>query len=151
MIEQTFIYTEDHIESIAHLLVQECNSAAIITFTGPLGAGKTTLVRAFLRALGVVETITSPTYTYVNIYKNNKEKVFYHFDLYRINSVDDFIQAGFYEYLYTPQGVVLIEWPHVITSLYRDRVVHVTIEYTDDPETRRMRITQDFEQEAPPA
>ena len=146
MTERIFTYKEDQIESIARLLAQEVEHAAIVTFTGPLGAGKTTMVRALLRAAGIVDTITSPTYTYVNLYKNGQGKTFYHFDLYRINSVDDFIQAGFNEYLYTPQGVALIEWPDVIAPLYRDRVVHVAIDYTDNPDNRVMKITQAAEQ-----
>lgn len=144
--DRSLLYTHDEIESVAHMLAQEVQHAAIVTFTGPLGAGKTTMVRALLRALGITEAITSPTYTYVNVYKNNQGKTFYHFDLYRINSVDDFTQFGFNEYLYAPHSCALIEWPEVIAPLYKGNVVRVILEYTDDPEKRCMKISAGPEQ-----
>lgn len=146
--ERSLVYAHDEIEPVARMLAQEVQDAAIVTFTGPLGAGKTTMVRALLRALGITETITSPTYTYVNVYKNSQGKTFYHFDLYRINSVDDFTQFGFNEYLYAPHSCALIEWPDVIAPLYRDNVIHVALEYTDDPEKRCMKISSGVEQKA---
>lgn len=138
--QKTIIYSLDHIDSIAADLASMAKTAAIMTFTGPLGAGKTTMVRALLRASGITGTITSPTYTYVNLYKNKQGRTFYHLDLYRIDSVDDFVQAGFNEYLYAPASVALIEWPNVIAPLYMDNVIHVAIDYCQDLDKRIMVI-----------
>ena len=138
--EKKIIYSLDQVDSVAAELASIAKKAAIMTFTGPLGAGKTTMVRSLLRACGVKGTITSPTYTYVNLYKNSQGRTFYHFDLYRIESVDDFVQAGFNEYLYAPNSVALIEWPDIIAPLFFDNVCHVSIDYCPDLDKRVMII-----------
>ncbi|HEX2977716.1 MAG TPA: tRNA (adenosine(37)-N6)-threonylcarbamoyltransferase complex ATPase subunit type 1 TsaE [Candidatus Babeliales bacterium] len=102
---------------------------AIFTFSGSLGAGKTTIIRELLRAWGVKESITSPTFNYVNSYRNAQGETFYHFDLYRIGSVDQFIQAGFDEFIYAPNSWALIEWPDSIRPLLKHAVCDVSIEY----------------------
>ncbi len=91
-----------------------------------------------LRDCGVVEPITSPTFAYVNSYTNAQDDTFNHFDLYRIATVADFVQAGFDELLYVPHSWSFIEWPEVIAPLLTKRVCHVTIEYID---ADRRRIT----------
>lgn len=139
---KTILYSLDEVESVAAELACLAQNAAIMTFTGPLGAGKTTMIRSLLRAVGVMDSITSPTYTYVNVYKNGQGRTFYHFDLYRIDSVDDFVQAGFNEYLYVPQSMALIEWPDVIAPLYRENVLHVSIDYCQDLDKRVMVISR---------
>jgi tRNA threonylcarbamoyladenosine biosynthesis protein TsaE len=92
----------------------------ILTFVGPLGAGKTTLIKELLRQCGVKETVTSPTFGYFNMYQGEHERVFYHFDLYRITTIHEFLQAGFDEYLHQ-DAVILIEWPDVIDHLLKER------------------------------
>lgn len=134
--EKKSIYSLNQVDSVAAELARIAQKVAIMTFTGPLGAGKTTMVRSLLRACGIKETITSPTYTYVNLYKNSQGRTFYHFDLYRIESVDGFVQAGFNEYLYAPNSVALIEWPDVIAPLFFDNVCHVRIDYCPDLDKR---------------
>lgn len=110
---------------------------AIFTFTGPLGAGKTTMIKEILRQSGVTQSITSPTFGYVNSYQSPAGAIFNHFDLYRIASIDEFVSAGFDEYLHRPGNISFIEWPHVIDELLKlpeikAKVVHITISYADD-------------------
>ncbi|PKO85005.1 MAG: tRNA (adenosine(37)-N6)-threonylcarbamoyltransferase complex ATPase subunit type 1 TsaE [Betaproteobacteria bacterium HGW-Betaproteobacteria-11] len=76
---------------------------------GDLGAGKTTLVRGLLRAVGVTGTVRSPTYTLVEVHLVSGLN-FYHFDFYRFNQPEDFLDAGLDEY-FQGQGVCLVEWP----------------------------------------
>lgn len=107
----------------------------IFTLEGPLGAGKTTLVRALLKQLGVKEVITSPTFTYVNAYTIDSITV-YHFDLYRIESVDEFIEMGFDEYLSDEDTISFIEWPEVIEQLlskkeYDNKVAKIILKYPE--------------------
>jgi tRNA threonylcarbamoyladenosine biosynthesis protein TsaE len=120
----------------------------IITFTGPLGAGKTTLIKELLRQSGVTTTVTSPTFGYFNTYHNQHGKTFYHFDLYRISSVNEFINAGFDEYLNQEDAIVFIEWPDVIDSLLKDRElkkfvcrISLALDLTDS-EQRILHISQ---------
>jgi tRNA threonylcarbamoyladenosine biosynthesis protein TsaE len=133
MTKKQITYSLEQIDEIAAELAGMVPSVAIMTFVGPLGAGKTTMVRSLLRASGVQDTITSPTYTYLNIYRNQEGFTFYHFDLYRIVSLDDFINAGFNEYLYQPNSIALIEWPEIIDPLLMDRVCRISIDYYASP------------------
>jgi len=78
-------------------------------FLGEMGTGKTTLIKEICRLLGVQETVSSPTYSIVNEYQA-KEKKAYHFDLYRLKSVEELLNIGFEDYLYE-DAYLFIEWP----------------------------------------
>ncbi len=127
------IYSLSDLESTAQQLNTLLDGCNIITFTGPLGAGKTTLIRALLQAHGVTDMITSPTFSYMNVYTGKDNKRFIHFDLYRLDNLDQFIAAGFDEYLQHPGATVLIEWPEIIKPLLMNMPhCHLTIDYLDD-------------------
>ena len=81
----------------------------MITLSGDLGAGKTALVRAMLRALGYPGKVKSPTYTLVEFYVISSLYL-YHFDFYRFNDPDEWHEAGFREY-FNENSVCLVEWP----------------------------------------
>lgn len=138
--EQTIIYGVDEVESVAQRLKELLSTCKVMTFTGTLGAGKTTLIRALLRRCGVQGDITSPTFTYMNVYEDSEGNTLYHFDLYRITSVDMFVNAGFDEYLYQPNSWTLIEWPEVIAPLLTHDVCHVYLDYYDELEKRKLRV-----------
>lgn len=132
------VYTLLDLPDIVAYLYKQLDACAVFTFTGPLGAGKTTLIQALLRKCGVTDTITSPTFTYVNIYKNKRDQTFYHFDLYRINTIDQFYDSGFDEYLYAPCSWSFIEWPEVIMPLLTHNVCIITIDYHHDDSNKRI-------------
>lgn len=141
---------------------------AILTLSGPLGAGKTTLVQALLQQMGVREQITSPTYAYVNTYTvdpvsrsgttsgesgfndvipgltRDPSLTIHHFDLYRVTSQEDFCSQGFEEYLHDEKALVIIEWPSIIASLLENmasRVVAVQLAYIkDDVDSRVLMV-----------
>ena len=99
----------------------------IFTFQGPLGAGKTTLIKSFLKECGVTEIVTSPTFTYVNTYKNTKSQKFNHFDLYRLPNLESFQDLGFDEYFYESineqNSWNLVEWPEIIKPLLEEKTL----------------------------
>lgn len=118
---------------------------SIFTFTGPLGAGKTTMIQNILKQCGVNCAITSPTFGYVNSYVVD-DMTYNHFDLYRICSVDEFINLGFDEYLIRKNNVSFIEWPEVIYPLFENFelnkfICDIKIDYiTGDMDYRELGI-----------
>lgn len=131
MQEKEIVYSLETIDLVVDYLQKQMKKCSVFTFTGELGSGKTTLVKSFLKSCGVQQVVTSPTFTYVNMYENAQGSIFYHFDLYRIKTVEDFIAAGFNEYLYQPNSWSFIEWPEVIMPLLGHNVCSVTLDYED--------------------
>ncbi len=112
---KSYILSDTELDQIVEKLLALTNTKKIFTLTGTLGAGKTTLVQKLFKRLGITEPVQSPTYTYMNIYET-PHLIIYHFDLYRLSSYHDFIEAGFEEYLNAPNALCFIEWPEVIQS-----------------------------------
>ena len=129
--------TLSEIQKIAQELLAK--KAQLYTFTGSLGAGKTTLVQAMLKELGVQGAIQSPTYTYVCMYTAADGRKIYHFDLYRLNSLEEFSQAGFEEYLNDMNGICFIEWPEIIKPLL-DNACQVSLEYKNE-KNRTLKVS----------
>lgn len=126
---QSYIISDNELDQVVERLLALTYTKKIFTFTGTLGAGKTTLIQALCKTLGVTEPVQSPTYTYMNIYKT-PETTIYHFDLYRLSSYHDFVEAGFEEYLSTPDSLCFIEWPEIIQStLPADKTCSIFIDY----------------------
>lgn len=126
-------YTEEELPKIAAELAAMLRPGSLVTFTGLLGAGKTTLIQALGKQLGVKGVMQSPTYGYVGVYALEKMTV-YHFDLYRISGADDFEALGFMEYINDPRGICLIEWAERIGDLLvhprlAGRVMCVSLDY----------------------
>ena len=80
-----------------------------VLLTGDLGAGKSELARGVARGLGVTETVTSPSFTILNVYESGRVP-FYHFDWYRLESEDELYELGMDEYL-GGDGIAMVEWP----------------------------------------
>ncbi|NLY84934.1 MAG: tRNA (adenosine(37)-N6)-threonylcarbamoyltransferase complex ATPase subunit type 1 TsaE [Tissierellia bacterium] len=113
-------------------------SGDIVCLNGDLGAGKTTLTKSICLGLGVEEYITSPTFTLINQYKGRVPV--YHFDVYRLENVDELYDLGFDEYFYG-NGVCIIEWAERIEKLLpRERLV-LDIKRGKDMDERVINIT----------
>lgn len=97
--EETFAF--------AKRVAEKLKGGEIILLNGDLGAGKTTFTKGLARALGVKETVTSPTFTYVKEYDGRL--TLYHFDMYRVSDADEVYELGLEEYFYKG-GVVVVEW-----------------------------------------
>lgn len=132
MIVQELIFSGAELRAVAAKIIASCSDVQVITLSGTLGAGKTTLAIELLRQLGVAGETQSPTYTYMQMYRNADEKNFYHFDVYRLKNKEEFLFAGFDEFLYQSNSLAIIEWPEIIESLLHTKVCVVKLEYVDD-------------------
>ncbi|MDO4726566.1 MAG: tRNA (adenosine(37)-N6)-threonylcarbamoyltransferase complex ATPase subunit type 1 TsaE [Porphyromonadaceae bacterium] len=121
-----YIITLNNIDEVAKEFVDNIGNAKIFAFYGEMGAGKTTFITAICRALGVVEPITSPTFAIVNEYEAEGNSIVYHFDCYRLETLQDALNIGIEEY-FADGNICLIEWAENIESLLPRETVKVRI------------------------
>lgn len=112
-------------EQIGANLAPRLGPGTILAFTGDLGAGKTAFVRGLARGLGVVERVTSPTFTIVNEYEGGRLPLF-HFDMYRLGSSEELFDIGWEDYL-SRGGVCAVEWSEIIDDALEDGCIRVDI------------------------
>ncbi len=137
---ETKTYTLKDITKIAKDVITYTKDYALIAFYGEVGAGKTTLIKEICSQLGVKEASSSPTFSVVNEYEAKGETL-YHMDLYRLQSLDEALEIGIDEYLYSG-NTCFIEWPQCIEGLiYDERVLCVEIE-TMSPEERKISFSE---------
>ena len=103
----------------------------IICLDGDLGTGKTVFAQGFGHGLGIMEPISSPTFTILKEYDEGRIP-FYHFDVYRISSEDEMEEVGFFDKCDGGDGVCLVEWAELIEGIIPKEAVRITIE--KDPE-----------------
>lgn len=103
----------------------------VILFHGEMGAGKTTLIKALSKTLGVDNATSSPTFSLVNEYEADNGDLVYHFDVYRLNSEAEAYDMGIDEYLYSGEWC-FIEWAEKIPSLIPSEHSTVTLKVGKD-------------------
>lgn len=128
--------TSEQTISIGKKIGNKLTTGMVVTLAGPLGAGKTTLVKGIALSLGISEQITSPTFIIVSEY-SGKYKL-YHVDLYRLQSEQEAYDLGLEEMLYG-SGITLIEWPEKIEELLPEGTIKVVIEINNNGE-RRIKV-----------
>jgi tRNA threonylcarbamoyladenosine biosynthesis protein TsaE len=116
----------EEIHDTAKKFVKEIGDKKIFAFNGKMGAGKTTFIKAICEVMGVKETINSPTFSIVNEYEAADGSIIYHFDCYRINKIQEALDLGAEEYLYSG-NLCFIEWSENIAPLLPDTLVNVDI------------------------
>ncbi len=100
-------HSEKETYAFAKRVADRLKGGEVILLNGDLGAGKTTFTKGLAKALGVEETVTSPTFTYVREYEGRLP--LFHFDMYRVSDTDEVYELGLEEYFYRG-GVVVAEW-----------------------------------------
>ena len=140
------LYSEDDTQSLAKQLAALPLTGSV-WLAGDLGAGKTTLTRYWLQALGHKGAVKSPTYTLVEPYSitqdNGTTKPIYHADLYRLQDPEELSFIGFDEYLDEPNALVIIEWASRANSYLPQPTVFIDMtqsDSNDDKESRQVTI-----------
>lgn len=117
--------------------------ATIITFSGDLGAGKTSLVQQLALALGIQEEVTSPTFVIQREYKIEKEATGFehliHLDAYRLESKSELEYLKWKETIGNPKNIVCIEWPEMVEGIALPNAIHIQLEITQG-ETRVLTL-----------
>ena len=98
----------------------------IYTLIGDLGVGKTVFTQGLAKGLDILEPISSPTFTIVQVYEDGRLP-FYHFDVYRIGDIEEMEEIGYDDYFFG-QGVCMIEWANLIEEILPENIIEVTIE-----------------------
>lgn len=120
------------LDEAAQQIITAADSRTLWCFHGEMGAGKTTLIQTICKSLGVTEEVTSPTFSLVNEYKSTSGKTVYHFDFYRIRSIEEVYDIGYEDYFYN-NNICLIEWPSQIEELLAgEPVLNITITKVDE-------------------
>jgi len=115
------------INQTAQKFIDQIGDRTVFAFNGKMGAGKTTFIKAICETMGVKETVNSPTFSIVNEYEAVNGRIIYHFDCYRINKIQEALDLGAEEYLYSG-NLCFIEWSENIAPLLPDSIVIVDIE-----------------------
>ena len=127
------IASEADLERAAGEFVSLMGDETVYAFNGPMGAGKTTFIRALVRALGVNDDeASSPSFSIINEYRSDTTaELIYHFDLYRLESVEEALEIGVEDY-FDSGALCLLEWPERIEALLPDDTVIVDIAVNPD-------------------
>jgi len=130
-------YSIDELQSVAAGLVRNSRFKTWL-FDAPMGAGKTTLIKAVARELGVREMASSPTFSIVNEYRTDDDNRFFHFDLYRLKNEEEAYDMGLDEYFDT-DAWCMVEWPDQAPGILPDSVHRITINILDES-TRELKF-----------
>lgn len=117
--------------AVAAQFREDWQSCKLIALFGEIGAGKTTFVKALCEVLGVVDTVSSPTFSIINEYTTAQGEAVYHFDFYRIDDEQEALDFGIEEY-WESGALCLMEWPEKISELLPDATLQVKIEEKED-------------------
>ncbi len=115
----------------AERLIDSFPGQRIFAFYGKMGAGKTTFIQSICKKLGTNDHVTSPTFALINEYKTESDRSIFHFDFYRMKSLEEAFDLGYEDYFYS-SSYCLIEWPELVETLLPREYVEVKIEADGD-------------------
>lgn len=116
----------DDINNAAKTFLSAANGYKVFALNGEMGAGKTTFIHALCQAMGVTDTVTSPTFSIINEYNTATGAIVYHMDLYRLKNNEDAINAGVEDCLYSG-NICLVEWPGKAPGIFPEQTLQIKI------------------------
>jgi tRNA threonylcarbamoyladenosine biosynthesis protein TsaE len=135
---EIIIKDKKHLVPAARQLINAFGDNKIFAFYGPMGAGKTTIIKAVCEALGAIDLVSSPTFTLVNEYKTSSGESLFHIDFYRIRKQEEVFDFGIEEYL-TGDSYCFMEWPELVEEILPEDTVKVRIT-VDESEQRILSV-----------
>lgn len=112
------------LSEIARDILSKAGEFRLFAFFGEMGAGKTTFILEFIKLLGVKDAGSSPTFSIVNEYRDGKNRPVYHFDFYRIDSVEEVYDIGYEDYFFS-DSYCFMEWPEKIQEILPEETVNI--------------------------
>ena len=125
-------FSSKETETLGENFSKKLNGTEIIALYGDLGAGKTHFTKGICKGLQSKDNISSPTFSIVNEY-NGKYKI-YHFDMYRIKTIDDLYSTGFFDCI--DNGIIVIEWSENIEDILPLNTIKIKLEYSSNNNER---------------
>lgn len=136
-------HSSDETMEFASKLASKLHIGDVVVLSGELGAGKTKFTEGFLKYFGLDKEISSPTFNIVNEYKKDDIKI-YHFDVYRLEDVDEFYAIGGEEYF--SSGICIIEWGELIEEALPNDYIKISFEKDlNDENIRYLNITRSYQ------
>lgn len=132
------VRSEEELPAVARELLALSEERRIFALYGEMGAGKSTLIKAFCRVLEVNDTVSSPSFAIVHEYRRPSGEAVHHVDLYRLGDEEELYDLGFEDILEEP-GYCFIEWPEKAGNFLPSDPVRLDIEISEEAE-RRIRI-----------
>ncbi len=130
----------DDLSQVSELLIKWRDYSNIVALYGTMGAGKTTLIKNLCNKLGVSDEVNSPTFALVNEYQTDTLDSIFHFDFYRIKSLEEVFDIGYEDYFYGG-SLCLLEWPELIDPLMPEHYVKVEITLGDTDTSRKIKCS----------
>ena len=130
-------HNEEATRSFGEAFAKLLEPGDFIGLDGDLGAGKTFISKAIIKALGVEEYVTSPSYTIVNEYEGLYK--IHHFDVYRIDDIDEMYEIGYEEYFFS-DGICLVEWSKMVEELIPDKHYRISLNMGENFDTRVIEV-----------
>ena len=124
-------YNKEDLGQISNQVIKAAYGRNIWIFEGEMGAGKTTLIKAICKELGVLGHIQSPTFSIVNQYLSSARETLYHFDFYRLKNETEALDFGIEEY-FDSGNICMLEWAEKVESLLPDNCFKIKISLTDN-------------------
>jgi tRNA threonylcarbamoyladenosine biosynthesis protein TsaE len=119
-------------KSLGALFSKILDRSGMVLFSGELGAGKTTFITGVSQGLGIKDTLSSPSFAILNVYKIRGKRRFIHADLYRLDSIDEILNTGIEDYFYGRSNLVFIEWGDKLRDYLKSDYLEVEFNYMDD-------------------
>lgn len=138
MQKQYIIKNLSCIDEVAKEILNDFADSRLFSLNGQMGAGKTTLTKSLCKVLEVEDNVCSPTFAIVNEYFSNTAGTIYHFDFYRIKNLQEAVDIGFDDYIYSG-NYCFMEWCENILPLLPENITEIKIEVNDD-ESRTISV-----------
>ncbi len=127
--------SKDNTKEIATEFARYLKKSDILVLNGELGSGKTVFMSGIAKYFNIENQVSSPTFTIVNEYINKEDIAIYHFDVYRIKSINEFLSDVGTEYFY--DGICIIEWGNIIKEILPKNTIFIDISKDDNDENKR--------------